>query len=113
MQNKISAYAVSLLTVLSDWIDINNTEIYINKEHKLLVEISDLLYHLDLSLDWLSREQQEIYSKYGENYFNAVLELTTYIDNVFNGKNIDRLILHYFNLTNLDCTILFEINTWH
>lgn len=115
MKNKKFIYSISLLVVLEDWIDISNIDtIYINEDHKCLVEISVLLYHmnLDLSLLNMNYNYKITYNKYGKSYFDLILKLALDIDNKTDGCDIEKLILQYEKLTNCDCTELYDVNLW-
>lgn len=115
MKNKKFIYSISLLVVLDDWIDISNIDtIYINEVHRTLIEISVLLYHMNLHLSLLNMNYNYkiIYHKYGKSYFDLILKLAADIDNKTDGGDIEKLILQYEKLTNCDCTELYEVNLW-
>lgn len=91
---KIPYDLVSMLLILRDWADVEDG--YINSEHKALVDIADTLYNVGRNMvNQLSPEFKAVYDKYGESYFNQVLDDASAIDSQINSRNVNDLIAEY------------------
>ena len=89
---------VSTLVILRDWVDVDNA--YLNNEHKSLVDIADFLYNSGLDADSLQPEYKSIYNKYGEEFFDKVIEDASAIDSQINHNNVNDLIADYEDKAN-------------
>lgn len=95
---EISYDLVSTLVILRDWVDIDNA--YLNDEHKLLVDIADSLYNTHISPDEMLPKYQKVYNKYGEEFFDKVIEDASAIDSQINRNNVNDLIADYEDKAN-------------
>lgn len=96
---KIPYDLVSSLVILRDWAELNSDD-YVSDEHKQLVDIADFLYNADLPADNLKPEAKKVYDKYGESYFDKVLEDVSAIDSQISHNNVNDLIEEYNDKVN-------------
>ena len=68
--NTIQYQLVSEGAILRDYIE----PAYVNREHKMLVDIADFLYGANLSAEYLKPEYKILYDEYGSDYWNDVLK---------------------------------------
>ena len=90
---------VSAYVILRDYCDLSDDN-YINNEHKMLVDLADSIYALDLSEEELlsllakknKQETIDIYNKYGSEYFDTVLRDIDALDSQIGPNNVGDLI---------------------
>lgn len=85
---------VSMLVALRDYISIDDTD-YINDEHRMLVDVADSLYNAGISVEEMSPEYQEVYNKYGKDFFDLVLDDVAALDSQITANNVNDLIEDY------------------
>lgn len=85
---------VSMLVALRDWVSIDDTD-YINDEHRKLVDVADSLYNVGISVNEMSPEYQEVYNKYGKDFFDLVLDDVAALDSQLTSNNVNDLIADY------------------
>lgn len=85
---------VSMLVALRDWVSIDDTD-YINDEHRKLVDVADSLYNVGISVNEMSPEYQEVYNKYGKDFFDLVLDDVAALDSQLTSNNVNDLIEDY------------------
>jgi hypothetical protein len=88
--NRIPYDLVSSFVILRDWVDVDNA--YVNNEHKMLVDIADSLYNAGISIDEMQDKYKTLYNKYGEDYFDTVIEDAQAIDSQLTHNNIEDFI---------------------
>ena len=91
---KIPYDLVSMLVILRDWASVEDGD-YINDEHKKLVDIADTLYNVGISVDEMKPEFQKVYKKYGEEFFDKVLDDVSALDTQVTSSNVNDLIADY------------------
>ena len=93
---KIPYDLVSELVILRDYVD--TSEAYLNEEHKLLVDLADGLYNngwIDEIVSKMKSTYPEIFDKYGDDYFELILEDCSAIDSQIRPNNVQDLIDEY------------------
>ena len=93
---KIPYDLVSELVILRDYAD--TSEAYLNEEHKLLVDLADGLYNngwIDEIVSKMKSTYPEIFDKYGDDYFELILDDCSAIDSQIRPNNVQDLIDEY------------------
>ena len=93
---KIPYDLVSELVILRDYVD--TSEAYLNEEHKLLVDLADGLYNngwIDEIVSKMKSTYPEIFDKYGDDYFELILDDCSAIDSQIRPNNVQDLIDEY------------------
>ena len=76
---KIPYQLVSMAVILRDYVDEEVLK-YQNKEHELLTDIADGIYNVYTDPESMKDEYRDLYHKYGEDYFNLVIDDAHAID---------------------------------
>ena len=76
---KIPYQLVSMAVILRDYVDEEVLK-YQNKEHELLTDIADSIYNVYTDPESMKDEYRDLYHKYGEDYFNLVIDDAHAID---------------------------------
>lgn len=90
---KIPYDLVSELVILRDYADVSGS--YLTDEHEKLVDIADTLYNAGIPADKLLPEFKDVYDRYGEDYFDLVLDDARAIDSQIRSNNVQDLIDEY------------------
>ena len=93
---KIPYDLVSELVILRDYADTSDA--YLNEEHKLLVDLADGLYNngwIDEIVSKMKSTYPDIFDKYGDDYFELILDDCRAIDSQIRPNNVQDLIDEY------------------